>query len=190
MNWEEVHSSFTEGLRDFVVKWCQKHKVNEGFLQEWHERVMELVSEKIESLKVSHGQQHICPSLKSKGVQEALADLHCNYVVCPIDKATGNMAVICKRFYAQVLFKELGVNKRITNGTYVKEGKKAAGDIVSTHKVELLKQFNLRVEEDDACLPHMYWLPKKHKDPSGERFIVAAPKCSVKPLTKAITQVF
>jgi hypothetical protein len=38
-------------------------------------------------------------------------------------------------------------------------------------------------------LPNMYWLPKLHKTPIGSRFIVAAAKCSLKPLDKAVTSV-
>ena len=36
----------------------------------------------------------------------------------------------------------------------------------------------------------MYWLPKMHKNPIKARIIVAAPKCSIKPLSKAITSIF
>ncbi len=35
----------------------------------------------------------------------------------------------------------------------------------------------------------MYWLPKKHKHPSGSRFIVAAARCSIKPLAKSLTAI-
>ena len=33
-------------------------------------------------------------------------------------------------------------------------------------------------------------MPKLHKNPTKFRFIIAAPKCSVKPLSKAVTSVF
>ena len=35
----------------------------------------------------------------------------------------------------------------------------------------------------------MYWIPKMHKDPIKFRFIVAAVKCSLKPLAKTITNI-
>ena len=37
-------------------------------------------------------------------------------------------------------------------------------------------------------LPIMYWTPKKHKTPSGSRFIVAAKKCSLKKLSQIVTE--
>ena len=43
------------------------------------------------------------------------------------------------------------------------------------------------VGEDWHMLPHMYWLPKLHKNPPKPRFIIAAPNCTVKKLSKALT---
>ena len=48
----------------------------------------------------------------------------------------------------------------------------------------------MSVNDDDKRLPLNYWLPKLHKTPIKARFIIAAPKCSTKPLSKAITAVF
>ena len=39
------------------------------------------------------------------------------YVMCPIDKAANNIAFICKKYYIQVLLKELGL-LNITLNTY------------------------------------------------------------------------
>ena len=48
-------------------------------------------------------------------------DIHSQFVVTPIDKANGNVALICQRFYALVLIKERGLvlNKTGTNKTYI-----------------------------------------------------------------------
>ena len=47
----------------------------------------------------------------------------------------------------------------------------------------------MEVPVDNHVLPHIYWLPKLHKNPIKFRFIIAAPKCSVKPLSKAVTKI-
>ena len=36
--------------------------------------------------------------------------IHKDFAVVPIDKATGNIALVCKRFYASVITRELGLN--------------------------------------------------------------------------------
>ena len=50
----------------------------------------------------------------------------------------------------------------------------------------LSKKFNLSVPEESRKLPHIYWLPKLHKNPIKFRFIIAAPECSSKPLSKTV----
>ena len=39
-------------------------------------------------------------------------------VVVPIDKATGNIALVCKRFYASLVTRELGLNNNSSTDSY------------------------------------------------------------------------
>ena len=48
--------------------------------------------------------------LSSPDLKNALHNIHKNFVVVPIDKATGTIAFKCKRFYASAIAKELGLN--------------------------------------------------------------------------------
>ena len=88
-----------------------------------------------------------------------------------------------------VLFKELGICDSNSTKTY-KKFRTSIKTIINNHKSVLKKKFNLDVSVENECLPHIYWLPKMHKNPSKFRFIIAAPKCSIKPLNKAITAIF
>ena len=47
-------------------------------------------------------------SLSFRDVRNALDNIHKDLVVVLIDKATGNIALVCKRFYASVINRELG----------------------------------------------------------------------------------
>ena len=47
--------------------------------------------------------------LSSPDVKNALDKIHKDFVVVPIDKTTGNIALVCKRFYASVITRELGL---------------------------------------------------------------------------------
>ena len=60
-------------------------------------------------------------------------------------------------------------------------------NIVQEH-VTKLSQHEL-LEEGMDCLPLMYKISKIHKNPVGNRFIVASPKCSMKPLLKDVTRI-
>ena len=126
--------------------------------------------------------------LRDHGAKSALKELHKKYVIIPIDKATNNIAFICKRLYALVLLKELGLNGS-PSVTYSQKHR-TVDSIVEKNILDLKNMFGLEVDESNHNLPHMYWLPKLHKTPSKARFIVAALSCSIKPLSKAIIAIF
>ena len=45
--------------------------------------------------------------LKDPSVISNLAELHNKFFILPIDKASNNVAPVCKRFYATTLLKEM-----------------------------------------------------------------------------------
>ena len=51
---------------------------------------------------------------------QSLEELQNQFVIVPIDKASGNIAFVCKQFYAQVLVKELGLDGLAGSATYEK----------------------------------------------------------------------
>lgn len=55
--------------------------------------------------------------------------LHNNFVVPPIGKAYGNVAVICKQFYPLTLIKQLRLNKK----NYDHETYKICDQIIQRH---------------------------------------------------------
>ena len=140
--------------------------------------------------KIAGKTKHVLANIEGPCVCECFtATSFCSdYVITPIDKATGNVAVICKHFYAMVLFKELGICDSHSTKTY-KKCRTSLATIINNQKNILKKKFNLDVSVNNECLPHIYWLPKMHKNSCKFRFIIAAPKCSIKPLNKAITNI-
>ena len=187
--WEESRLTIVEGLKSCVKKWCDDNGMTPLIFSEWQHN---LVGAKIEMLKKSTTTDCHKDILSDFNVKKSLIELYEKFVLTPIDKATGNVAIICKRFYAQTLIKELdmspsGIIKQ--NHTYKGETLKSS-EIVKQHKNDLEKMFKIKVDNDNECIPHMYWLPKMHKSPIKSRFIIAYPKSSIKPLAIAITSDF
>ena len=112
----------------------------------------------------------------------ALNDIPNQFVVPSIDKANGNVALICQPFYPLVLIKELGLdhNNTDTNKTYIPVHK-TNNQVISGHIRVLRKKFNSVVDEENKKLPNICWTLKLHKHPSKARFIIAARQCHVKP---------
>ena len=49
--------------------------------------------------------------LSSPDVKNTLNNIHKDFVVFLVDKAIGNISLVCKRFYASVITRELGLSK-------------------------------------------------------------------------------
>ena len=188
INWDDAIKAISGGVNDYTKKWCGEHKRSTEELEEWKVTVMKLVVERIEQLKSKVDTNRYNSTLNNKESAEELERLHRQFVIAPIDKASGNVAFICKRFYAEVLVRELGLREGYSNNTYINISQNP-NDIIGEHVTCLQKEYKLSVEDDNRSLPHIYWLPKLHKNPSKFRFIIAAPKCSIKPLSKDITSI-
>ena len=54
-----------------------------------------------------------------------------------IDKATGNIALVCKRFYVSVITRKLGSNNNSSTGTYKNSRGLSANDIIDKNITDL-----------------------------------------------------
>ena len=60
-----------------------------------------------------------------------------------MDKATGNIAPVCKRFYASVITTELGLNNNSSTDTYKNVGGLSANDIIDGNIRDLKIKFGI-----------------------------------------------
>ena len=118
---------------------------------------------------------------------EYLQDLHSRFVLVPIDKAANNVSFVCKRYYVEVILKEIGILGEGSE-TYLRSD--CTKDELVNANMEYAKSLRLEVSEKEKDLPIMYWTPKKHKKPTGKRFIIASKVCSTKKISKAVSLVF
>ena len=189
VNWKLTEEKLVTAVKEYAQSWCDKHKLSIVVLKSWISVVSEKIKAKISALKEKKPFDSDKQVLKSKECLDALEQLKDQFVVVPIDKASSNIAFVCKRFYAQVLVSELGLDNKNSCPTYEKVNCDANELIEEDCKI-LREKFNLSVAQDSKKLPHIYWTPKLHKNPLKFRFIIAAPNCSMKPLSKAITKIF
>ena len=191
INLSKAKECIITGLEECVDKFCDKYGINKSVFSEWISNIKIKIDRKIESLNNTlHIYEHE-DSLSSPDIKNALQLIHSKYVVVPIDKATGNIAFVCKRFYALVIAKELGLGLNNSTNTYSTIDNKSTNEIINSNVKDLKDKFGINnVSLENHRLPNMYWLPKMHKSPIKARFIIASPKSSIKPLSKAVTSAF
>ena len=153
----------------------------------WKNEVLRKVDAKIASLKHRIKPQKSNPILKRPAVIEYLNNLHHHFVLVPIDKAANNICIICKRYYVEEILKEIGILGQ-GNSTYVRTD--LLKEDVDKENIEYVEHLRMNVGDKEMDLPTMYWIPKKHKQPSGKRFIIASKQCSTKPISEAVSNAF
>ena len=192
INFQNAKDEIMGGMDAIISRWTAKAGVETIIFQDFKHEFEQLIDDRINNLKNNIHQRTFVPIMEQHEVKSALKQLQNQYVISPIDKATGNVSFICKRFYANVLVEELGLRNPhadLSYSTYVQVSDSDKDHILSEHQKELKDLFNINTDDDNLVLPNMYWLPKKHKIPSKSRFIVAAAVCSLKPLAKAVTAI-
>ena len=147
---------------------------------------MEKVNKSIKELNDNFKFSKVKQVSKDPKVIPYLKILQEQYVMCPIDKAANNIVFIYKKYYVQVLLKELDL-LNTTSNTY-QQVNDTLHNVLQQQDSALDSGFGLNHNDKEFnCLPCIYWLPKMHKMPFGARLIIAGKKCISKQLSKHVT---
>ena len=187
VNWKRCREKIKDGLDTCSNKMLVGKDIPGAEMTPWKNELLRKVDERIRSLKLKVKPKKVKQVLKQQDVIEDLRKLHDKFVLVPIDKAGNNKAIICKRYYAEVILKEIG-EIGTGNSTYYKTSKNI-GEIVEEN-IMYSKHLGLDVGERDKDLPTMYWIPKMHKNPPSARFIIASKQCSTKAISKYVSSAF
>ena len=188
LNFKNCRKSIYEGLNSSISRFCKKYKLLENSLANWRDGILNIVDKKIEELKKTNVPQKVSSVLQNPGVLADLEELHSKYVIVPIDKASKNVANICKRYYINAILEELGFS----------ENRSATYSVSNFTKEQIIDQNNKfckkilkkDLADEQKTLPIIYWMPKMHYTPSRRRFIIASGSCSTKPISSVMSKIF
>ena len=122
INLEKAKRCILEGLHNCISSWCYENGVDKSFFSEWTNNVKVKTDERRSHLTNKlYTNKHV-DCLSFPDVKRALDNIHKDFVVVPIDKATGNIALVCKRFYVSVITRDLGLNNNPSTDTYKNAG--------------------------------------------------------------------
>ena len=99
------------------------------------------------------------PKSYFRHLKQAIQGFHKKYVLGTADKAANYVVVVCRLHYINALKYELdGTRAYLETDT-------DEMSVVNAHLNDLPVKFSVCVNEGQAELPTMYWLPKLHKRP-------------------------
>ena len=180
MNWKKAQETLREDLKRYIEKWSKKESKPLSYFAEWKNAVLKMIEENTKRLKKVTRSKPVKQVLKDTNCKKELEELKKEYVIVPIDKASNNIGLVCKKYYLEVLIKETQTD---TYQTCQKE----VGEIVDT-LVKKSNDMNIKVEEDQKDLPIIYGSIKMHKKPVKFRYIVASKQCATKNVAKKLTK--
>ena len=189
-NFEKIQDQLGQAIEEYIEKWSKKERMDSENFMSWKNKVNQLISEKLEKLKAKcRRYEQTGEILKKVDVRLALEDLQNKFVVCVVDKASNNFAIVCRKFYFLNQGKELGLDSgRFGNSTYARIGE-TEELLCSKLKDEMSRLFEISIPDQNLKLPVLHWIPKFHKDPLKFRFIAGSKNKILTPLEMEVQKV-
>ena len=113
--------------------------------------------------------------LSKPEVNNALRSLQKDFVLIPVDKASKNIAIVCKKYYIQVM------NEEIENSPTFEH---LSDDDPSIFVNNLKSRLNFKF--DNCKLPTMYATAKMHKFPKKFRYITSGRNTLLSSLSESV----
>ena len=95
INYSKCKDEIINALEIFI----EKHKLNNQDINDWKYNIINAVDENIFHPKPFVKSSVSKPVLKTDSADACLEQLQQQFVIAPIDKASNNIAFICKAFY-------------------------------------------------------------------------------------------
>jgi len=104
-------------VEDYARRWTKSEGEELDTLSEWIKAIRKLLKSRIHHLTGKMRTSYPSVFKKAEVVNE-LHRLHENFVLVPADKASNNIVFVCKSYYYNCLFNELGFTSTSRNPTY------------------------------------------------------------------------
>ena len=171
---------YKNAIDKLAVTLSRRVKNKKICFDDWSCKIMKEISIAIK--KLPH-EFKSCQILKQPDIVKYIEDLHDRFVIVPIDKASNNFGIVCKKFYLDTVKKELGISDEgiIGNKVY-KPVHQNEEEIFQYHEKTLLQNFGIKLTDANRNIPLLYWTSKQHKNPYKFRFIAGASHCYNKQL--------
>ena len=187
VNFKLVRVAISKNINDMISSWSKKEGLPLKCFLGWKLRFEELLEADIKSLEKRYNLTKVKFSsvFKNDSVKKELNSLHDKFVFCPVDKATKNVAIVCKKYYLSKILSECVGNSE----SYEDVTKSDTAIDLCTFQENFMKKSDLLRGDDKVSnkLPHIVMFPKFHKPKLSQRFVVSYANCAIKNLARNVT---
>ena len=184
-NFNHIWKNVSSGISNCIESWARKENAPVEELDEWKVKLLCKLKQSLQKIKKNPRKIPMEVLKQTKNIED-LENLHSKFIVLFVDKASNNVALVCKNYYFRVLMNELGLNQT-ENSTY------EAQHLPEKHFVDIQKRFLNETSPGLPCvsdqLPFIYAVPKLHKNPVKFRFLVSQRKCPLKLLNQTLSKI-
>jgi hypothetical protein len=181
--WKNLKSS----INQCIDNWAQKEKVPVETFSEWKAKLLYKLGLSLD--KVRRNPRKINSEvLSNRRNLEDLEALHSKFIMVHVDKASNNIALVCKNYYFRILINELGLNPNL-NPSQIYKCMQKDEVFFSTIQKRFLNSVAPSLPCSSNNLPFIYAIPKLHKSPVKFRFLVSQKTCPLKTLNQSISKI-
>ena len=184
LDFNRAKKTILDNLESSIRSWANEEHFDASCFEGWKVKFIELLESSICNLKLKYRTRvRKCNSVfDDPSVCDELDFFHRHFVLCPVDKASKNIAIICKKYYMNTLLHEC-----MNNTLSYCNIENISIDDICTGINDFMKDLKINVDDGDNRLPHIVLFPKFHKPKLSQRFVVSYANCSIKPLASRIT---
>ena len=169
----KAYLSIKSGLDSYISKITDKLHLPLCQFTGWKNTILEHVEKKLR-----HSKQYKFNNVLSKRSNAVdLENLQKNFVFVPVDKASNNVGIICKKYYMGIISNEIEESNTFTK--------------LNTSENDIFKDLSKSTyikKNDNRKLPTLYATIKMHKNPIGFRFITAGRDTIVQNLSTSVSK--
>ena len=183
LDFDLAKDSILKYLDQFVKSWADSEQYDVQCFIGWKNKFINLLEETVSNLRNRYISSKKYRSVfKDPTVVEDLNYFQKHFVICPVDKASKNIAIICKKFYCETILNECLCNEK----SYCQVTDRNTSDICSDIRKFVKDKFTLDISSGAEKLSHIVLFPKFHKPKFSQRFVVSYADCFIKPLSSRL----
>ena len=94
IDFDKCRTIIINALQDFSTKWCRRENADNDALDDWNNKILQIVNTRIDFYKSNNHLLPFKPKTSFKYLKKGFQDFHSNFVLVPADKASNNVIII------------------------------------------------------------------------------------------------